>query len=221
MFGIHDLALFVAAGVILNLTPGPDTFLIVTRSSTLGARAGFAVVAGIFCGCFVHIVAAAVGLSAILVASATAFSVIKFAGAAYLIYIGVQLLIAPARPLTSGNANTPAAGAAGAASANGGPGLRRLFAEGFLCNALNPKVAVFFLAFLPQFVDPGQGDAATAFLVLGMIFNLTGIVWNSCTNFLASRFRVLLREPAAALLVNRIAGVCFLGFGVKLAVTER
>ena len=211
MFGIHDLALFIAAGVLLNMTPGPDTFLIVTRASTLGARAGFAVLAGVFCGCFVHILAAAIGLSAILVASSTAFAAIKFIGAAYLIWVGLQLLLAP----------PSAAGASAPETVGAVLGPRRLFVEGFLCNALNPKVAVFFLAFLPQFVTPGSGREAWGFALLGLIFNLTGLAWNSGTALMAARFRAWLRRPAAALGINRVAGLCFVGFGARLATSGK
>src|SRR4051812_10215612 len=141
-----QLLLFIAAGLLLNLTPGPDVLYIVSNALRLGARAGMVAAVGITAGCFVHIVAAALGGSALMAASATAFTVLKWAGAAYLLYVGARLLLA----------RTPSAINLGAASAGlkRAAGLKGIFFQGFWTNALNPKVALFFLAFVPQFIGP-------------------------------------------------------------------
>src|SRR4029450_2255308 len=142
MPGIHDYWLFVLSGILLNLTPGQDTFFILGNSLGAGRRAGVASALGISVGSVVHTTAAALGLSAILATSATAFTVVKLAGAAYLIYVGVRALTS--RSLVPGAVTAEAATAARAA-----------FRRGVVTNLLNPKVALFFLAFLPQFIDPG------------------------------------------------------------------
>ena len=216
--GIHDFPLFLIASTLLVLTPGPDTFLIVTRASTLGARAGLVTTAGIISGCFVHIIAATVGLSAILAASALAFTAIKWAGAAYLIWIGIALLRSKA-----GDGAIPEEAGQSAVSGDTAARLpmRALFVQGFLSNALNPKVIVFFIAFIPQFVSPTASDSAVGFLLLGLVFNAISLVWNTCTALTAARFRVWLKRPGTSLWINRIGGACFLGFGLKLALTER
>src|SRR5712692_5077830 len=151
MFGTTDLALFVVAGLLLNITPGPDTLYILGRTASQSLRGGTVATLGIAAGLLIHTVAAAIGLSALLAASATAFTIIKWIGAAYLVYVGVSLLLA--RPAIHRPA--PALRAVE---------LRTVFLQGLLTNVLNPKVALFFLAFLPQFVDPGASHKALAFL---------------------------------------------------------
>src|SRR5687768_5906692 len=143
MLGIHDFTLFVMAGLLLNITPGPDLLYVIGRSTTQGASAGAAAALGIGAGCFVHIAAAAFGLSAILAASATAFAIVRLIGALYLVYVGLSLLRSlKSKPQAqSPDENIPIAS------------LRSVFTQGFLTNALNPKVALFFLAFVPQFID--------------------------------------------------------------------
>jgi threonine/homoserine/homoserine lactone efflux protein len=155
VFGTHDLWLFVLSGLLLSITPGPDTLYIVGRSSTQGWRAGAVAALGIGTGTLVHICAAALGLSAILAASATAFTAVKYIGAAYLLYVGIALFRAAGAPGSSTSAVVvrPAP-------------LRGIFAQGFLTNVLNPKVALFFLAFLPQFVAPDASSKPLAFLFL-------------------------------------------------------
>src|SRR5204863_5784822 len=140
MTGIHDLWLFILSGLLLNMTPGVDTLYIVGRGTAQGFRAGAVAALGIAGGCVVHTLAAAVGLSAVLATSATAFMVVKWIGAAYLVYLGVTLLLTRSRARVGGpSAPAPASP-------------QRIFAQGFLTNVLNPKVALFFLAFLPQFI---------------------------------------------------------------------
>jgi len=210
MFGTHDLALFVISGLLLNFTPGADTLYIVGRSTLQGARAGAVAALGIGAGCCVHMLAAALGLSALLAASATAFTAVKLIGAAYLIYLGVSLWRSGPRPR-----------AAGRPSASRAP-LRVVFAQGVLTNVLNPKVALFFLAFLPQFVDANAPYKLVAFLFLGLVFNFNGTLWNLFVAWSAAKVgaRVAARGRAAAWL-SRIAGAAFVALGVKLALSER
>src|SRR4051794_29798877 len=138
--GIHQLWLFILSGLLLNVTPGPDTAYIIGRSIQLGWRGGAAAALGISCGCLVHVFGAAIGLSALLMTSAAAFAVLKLAGAAYLLFTGVQMLLSRPGPVADVTVQ------------QGAIPLRRVFWQGALTNALNPKVALFFLAFLPQFV---------------------------------------------------------------------
>jgi len=165
MLGIHELWLFVLSGLLLNITPGPDTAYIIGRSIQLGWRGGAAAAIGISCGCLVHLTGAAIGLSALLMASSTAFMALKLLGAAYLLFTGVQMLLSRSRPLTD------VAVEAGATS------LASVFWQGALTNVLNPKVALFFLAFLPQFVDSASAHKALAFLLLGAVFIFNGTLW--------------------------------------------
>jgi threonine/homoserine/homoserine lactone efflux protein len=209
MFGTHDLALFVVSGLLLNITPGADTLYIVSRSAGSGAKAGAVAALGIGTGCFVHIFAAALGLSAILAASATAFLVVKLVGAAYLVYLGDSMLRSGV-PRAVPAAPPPAAP------------LSRIFAQGVLTNVLNPKVALFFLAFLPQFIDSGTPDKVTAFLFLGLVFNVNGTLWNLLVARIAATAgrRLRLAGPAARWL-HRAVGGAFIALGVKLALSER
>ena len=165
MLGTHDLWLFVLSGLLLNITPGPDTLYIIGRSSTQGLRGGAVAALGVGTGALVHICAAALGLSAILAASATAFTVVKIVGAAYLVYVGISLIRSK-----SAIESSPAASAAQRSR------LRSIFFQGFLTNVLNPKVALFFLAFLPQFVLTDAPSKPLAFLFLGAIFDINGTI---------------------------------------------
>jgi len=209
MLGIHDIGLFIASGLLLNIAPGPDSLLIMTRSATQGWRAGCAAALGIGAGTCVHVLAAALGLSALLAGSAMAFTVVKWIGAAYLVYIGLAMLLARRGPdiaLPVPIAPLP---------------LRKVFAQGFLTNVLNPKVALFFLAFVPQFIAPEAPHKALAFLVLGAIFNLNGMLWcNGLAVFTALASRRLKFGGAPARWLNRGIGALFLSFGVKLALSD-
>ena len=211
MPGTHDLALFVLSGLLLNMAPGPDSLLIVTRSAAQGWRAGSAAALGIGAGTFVHVFAAALGLSAVLATSATAFAVVKYAGAAYLLYVGVMLLVGKRR---TADPDSPAAVPP--------LPLAKVFFQGFLTNVLNPKVAVFFLAFVPQFIAADAPNKALAFIALGCIFNLNSMLWChflALSTALASRrLRVGART---ARWIERGVGAVFVSFGVKLALAER
>ncbi|MCA3002060.1 MAG: LysE family translocator [Burkholderiales bacterium] len=217
--GIHDLPLFIAAGLLLNLTPGPDMVYIGSRTALGGFRAGLAAVLGIAAGCMMHSIAAAVGLSAILLTSAEAFFVVKMVGAAYLVYAGVQILrSATSMPVTT--QTSPPATTASPTSAL--PQVSGIFWQGFMTNVLNPKVAIFFLAFLPQFIDMQSANKAWAFLILGVIF-----VFNSM--FITIGFAAIVAKArgkisttsSLAVWLNRGCGAMFLALGAKLAVTER
>ncbi len=212
---IDQLLLFIAAGLLLNLTPGPDVLYVVSHALRSGARAGMVAALGITAGCFVHIFAAAVGVSALMATSATAFALLKWAGAAYLVYVGLRLL----RP---GAVTDVSLGAApvDAAQPQDGSAFRAIFLRGFWTNALNPKVALFFLAFVPQFITPQMDNKPLAFLLLGLLFNFNGLwvncCWAAAAAFLARRSGLVQRSLRW---LDRAAGALFVGFGIKLALT--
>ena len=207
MTGTHDLALFVLSGLLLNVTPGADTLYILGRGAGEGRRAGVLAALGVGAGCCVHMLAAALGLSAILTASATAFSIVKLAGAAYLVYLGIALL--------RSNAHAPAAGSAPLRPAPP----RRVFLQGMLTNVLNPKVALFFLAFLPQFIVPDASNKVLAFLFLGLVFNVNATLWNLFLAWSSAGLgRTLRAGSRRAVWLNRAVGGLFVGLGIKLAL---
>ncbi len=209
--GIHDLWLFLAVGLLLNITPGPDMALIIARSTQRGTCAGITAALGVAAGAFVHIAAAAIGISAIVVASAFAFSLLKWVGALYLIYIGIQILRTSIRTTTrqEHSQTLPLVP------------LRQIFTQGVLTNALNPKVAIFFLAFLPQFVDADAPSKVAAFITLGLVFNATGTAWNITVAWFAGIVGRSTGYARAKVWLERAIGALFLGIGVKLAFAER
>lgn len=211
--GVDHLALFIVTGLLLNLTPGPDVLCIVSSGLRGGARAGCAAALGVTAGCFVHIAAATIGLSALMAASATAFTVLKWLGAAYLVYVGLGALLR--RRSGSGLDAAERAQPAPAGS------WRDPFMRGFWTNALNPKVAVFFLALLPQFIAPHAPDKTLAFLALGLLFNLNGLVVNLGYGLVAAWLAARLRGAGRMVdALERAAGALFIGFGVRLALQE-
>ena len=208
-----QLLMFIAAGWLLNLTPGPDVLYIVSSALKSGVRAGIVAALGIVSGCFVHVFAAALGVGALLATSATAFTVLKWAGAAYLMWMGVKLLLAKG----GGSSIVPAGVSAEVAAVN----LWRVYRQGFLTNVLNPKVALFFLAFVPQFIAPGTEDKVTAFLLLGLLFNLNSLPINFGYAWLAGwASRRVGAVQRAMHWMDRAAGVMFVGFGLRLAMSE-
>ena len=217
----HQLLLFVGAGLLLNLTPGPDVFFIIANALRSGARAGVVAALGITAGCCVHIVAAAVGVSALVAASATAFTVLKWVGAGYLVYIGVSALLARKPPNAPDLVAHPADGAGAAGRSGLNDSLWRVFRQGFLTNVLNPKVALFFLAFVPQFIAPGTAHPSLVFLALGLLFNFNGmwvnVAWALAAASAARRVRLVQRGMHW---LERAAGAVFVAFGIKLALTE-
>lgn len=208
---VHDVALFVGAALLLNLTPGPDMLFVAGTAASRGRRAGLLAALGVGAGCLFHTVLAAVGLSALLAASDLAFTAVKWAGAAYLVWTGLTML--RARRDTSGpSSERPAR--------SGNP-----FWQGALTNALNPKVALFFLAFLPQFIDASAPGQAGALVVLGTLFNLGGTGVNLVVALLASRAAAGLASRGGAGRIGhwlqRAAGAMFVGLGLKLALSSR
>ena len=210
---LQHLFLFAAAGLLLNLTPGPDVLYIVRSALRFGARAGVVAALGINAGCFVHIFAAAVGVSALLAASATAFTVLKWAGAAYLLWVGVKLLFAKAAPQRWGSPD-------GSPPPYERPALWTIFRGGFLTNALNPKVAIFFLAFVPQFIAPATEHKALAFVLLGSLFNVNSVAvncgWALAAAWMARRDAV----QRGMRWLDRAAGAMFIAFGLRLALAD-
>jgi threonine/homoserine/homoserine lactone efflux protein len=202
MLGTHDVATFLLASFLLWITPGPDTMYILARSISQGMRAGVLSALGIGCGVLVHTAMAAFGLSALLSASATAFEVVKVTGAAYLVYLGIQALRKP------GKVATPEVEAAD-------PG--RIFRQGMLTNAFNPKVAIFFLAFLPQFVDPSAGRGPLPFLLLGGLFVSGGTLWCLLVAAGAARATRAIRRHAGVMTwLERLSGCVYIGLGLNL-----
>lgn len=214
--GIHDLWLFMATVFVLNATPGVDMVLTVSRTLQCGARGGLVAAAGIVAGCAVHAVAAAFGLAAVLSASASAFSAIKWIGAAYLAWLAVGMLRAS---LKRGDAEGAGAAAApeGAASATDA----ELFRQGLLSNVLNPKVALFFLALLPQFIDAGSAHKTLAFLFLGGVVLMQSALFLLALVALASRLRRARPRPMVQRGLQGVGGLLFLGLAARLALTEK
>ena len=217
MFGIVHFPFFVAAVFLLNVTPGPDTAYIVGRSVAQGRGAGLMSALGICTGCCVHTIACAFGLTAVLAASATAFTVIKFAGAIYLIYLGVRLAFASPAKAQAGNQVD-----ANAVQAGGAKPLRQLFLQGFWTNVLNPKVVLFFVSFFPQFVSSESEHKTLAFLTLGGIFVAMSIVWCLFLVWVASGVtRRLGGKPSVKKWLDRVVGTAFVGLGLRLAAATR
>ena len=207
IFGTQHLALFMISGLLLNITPGQDTLYIVGRSVSQGRRAGLLSVLGIVTGCALHAVAAAFGISAILATSAHAFAAVKLAGAAYLCYLGVRMLI----ERTDHTQETRFAQESGWA----------IFRAGLLTNVLNPKVALFFMAFLPQFVSPSAESRVMALLFLGAVFIFNGTWWCVILVVSASAMSRRLRaHNAPGVFLKRATGAIFIGLGVRLAATR-
>jgi len=206
--GITGFGLFCLAVLLLNATPGPDTAYIVGRSVAQGRGAGIVSALGISAGCCVHTLASAFGLSAILAASATAFGIIKLAGGAYLVYLGIRMLMA--RRQEPGAIAPPEARP-----------VRTIFWQGFVTNVLNPKVVLFFLSFFPQFVSADSQYKTAAFLVLGAVFVAMSTVWNCGTAMLAGTLaRRAGSNPGVKVWLERTVGAAFVGLGVRLALAR-
>ena len=209
MLDLTQLLPFLAAALALNLTPGADMTYVVARSATQGRGAGIAASLGIAAGSFVHSVLAALGVSALLQHSETAFLTVKYAGAAYLLYLAWKAMRSGSRAMAV--ERTLERGS-----------LWRVFVEGALTNLLNPKVALFILAFLPQFVDPAKGSPAVQILLLGAIFNVGGTSVNALVACSASAAaRALGGSAAFGRWLNRISALVFVGLAVRLALSDR
>ncbi|WP_175785043.1 LysE family translocator [Burkholderia ambifaria] len=213
MLGITHFGFFVFAVFLLNITPGPDTAYIVGRSVAQGRGAGLMSAFGISAGCCVHALACAFGLTALLAASATAFTVIKLVGAAYLIYLGVRMIVARQAAEPSG---------AAAAQGTAAKPLRQLFMQGFWTNVLNPKVVLFFVSFFPQFVSADSPHKAWAFLTLGAVFVVMSTVWTSLVAWVAgSVTQHFSGKPGVKKWLDRTVGSAFVGLGLSLATSQR
>ncbi|MEZ5594155.1 MAG: LysE family translocator [Gammaproteobacteria bacterium] len=200
---------FLTAAVLLNLSPGPDFAFILAQTARHGRRSGFAAMFGIWTGAFLHVLLAALGLSAILATSATAFVIVKWIGAAYLIWLGWQAL------RSRGASYAPAAGTTK-------PGNIKIFRQGVLVSALNPKVAVFFLAFLPQFVEEGAGPAGAQLFLHGFLIIVIAAFIEPPLVILGARLtRYLNQNPRIATRLDRGLGALFIGLGVRLALSEK
>ena len=208
MIAVHHLGLFILSGLLLNITPGQDTLYIVGRTMSQGRRAGLLSVLGIVTGSVIHTLAAAFGLSAILATSAMAFTIVKMVGAAYLIYLGVKMLLdRSAAPTVAREFQRE--------------GDWMIYRAGLLTNVLNPKVALFFMAFLPQFVDPTAGSRVLSFLFLGAVFIVNGTLWCLVLVAAASAMSRRLREsPSMSVILRRATGILFVGLGARLAASR-
>lgn len=216
MSDVQNLGLFILAGWLLNLTPGPDVLCIVNTALRDGARAGMVAALGITAGCFVHVAAAALGVGALMATSTVAFTVLKWAGAVYLFYAGLKLLLQRASAVEFEIANNSIN-----TSVRCQNDIKKVFLKGFLTNVLNPKVALFFLAFVPQFIAPGAQQPTLAFVGLGVLFNVNAMPINLGYALLAAWATRRLGAVQRALThLDRLAGVMFVGFGLRLALSD-
>jgi threonine/homoserine/homoserine lactone efflux protein len=208
--GIINFWPFLVAAVLLNLTPGTDTMFILGRSMAHGTRAGVFSALGISTGSLVHTLAAASGLSLVLASSATAFSLVKYCGALYLIYLGVRAFFPAKVRRPTGEQSYRLIN------------YRQVYVSGIVTNVLNPKVALFFLAFLPQFIDPVYPYTMLSFILLGSTFIITGTCWCLLLAVYSAKFSSLLQERSqTGNLMAKLTGFLFIGLGVKLAFMER
>ncbi len=208
MFDPTTLIAYIVASVAIIVAPGPAQALVLARTLSDGKRAGVMTALGLNVGTIIHALAAALGLSAILAASAVAFALVKLLGAAYLIYLGVRALMAKHHTTDSADVSSGSS--------------RQALSKAIITGVLNPKVALFFLAFLPQFVDPRRGAVFVQFLVLGLILALVDILYETVLVLVAGTLSGwLARSQRFALWRQRLTGVVLIGLGVRLALIER
>ena len=208
--GIHDFWVFAFASLMLNITPGNDMLYVASRSAGQGIRAGIISALGIMAGCMVHIFAAVVGISAIIARSATAFDIVKFVGAAYLFYLGVKSIFNKKKSsFLKGEKLKPLS-------------YSKIFTQGVLTNILNPKVALFFLAFLPQFIDIKNGHPQWQILFMGIWFDCSGTVVNIMVAVLFGKMGNWLgKSPRFVRLQEKITGIMLVALGLKVALTSK
>ncbi len=203
-----NLLLFLGATLALNLTPGPDMLYVLARSAAEGRRAGVASALGIAGGTVFHTLAVVLGLSSLLLAVPYAYDAVRLGGAAYLVYLGLRALLRPAAPGAGPRVERASLGA--------------IFRQGVVTNVLNPKVALFFLAFLPQFVDPARGSVPAQLLLLGVLFNVSGTLVNLTVALAASGAGQWGRARlGSSALLQRLTGLVFVGLGVRIALQRR
>jgi threonine/homoserine/homoserine lactone efflux protein len=205
---INNMIIFMTASLALNITPGPDMLYVITRSAAEGKRSGIVSSLGISSGTIIHILAVALGLSAFLLAVPTAYDIIRYTGAAYLLYLGIRTLTKKNTTAVFGNEQVK-------------KNLHSVYWQGFLTNLFNPKVALFFLAFLPQFIDP-SGNIPFQVVMLGIMFNISGTIVNVAVAFTASRLGKILNQKLNNSSVFKwITGSVFIALGIRLALLER
>nr|WP_299337567.1 LysE family translocator [Allomuricauda sp.] len=210
MFGIINFEAFLIAGLILNLTPGADTMYILARSIAQGKRAGVLSALGISTGGLIHCLFAVMGLSILLAKSALAFEIVKYLGAGYLIYLGIKSIVKRKDEKFE------------LKKSNGITSYRKIYISGILTNILNPKVALFFLAFLPQFIDPNYVQSSLPFLILGFTFLFTGTIWCLILALFASKLSERIRKNyKIKMWLDKITGGIFVLLGIKLAFSEK
>jgi len=209
-YSLAHWSAFFTAALLLNLSPGPDLAFILAQTAHKGRKAGFAAMFGIWLGAFAHVLLAALGLSALLATSALAFSVVKWMGAAYLFWLGIQALRNGAASYTAAQTAAPS------------QHLAQVFRQGVFVAALNPKVAIFFLAFLPQFVEPQAGPAAAQLFLHGLLIIAVAALVEPPMVLLGARLRDALgQRPRLGLWLERALGGLFITLSVKLALSER
>jgi len=210
MYGIENYLGFIIAGILLNLTPGADTMYILTRSITQGRRAGIYSVLGITTGGLIHTTLAAFGLSIVLAKSAFAFNTIKYIGVAYLVYLGIKMIIERNNLFDNKTQKIETTD------------LFKIYRQGLLTNVLNPKVALFFLSLLPQFINPHYANGPIPFLILGVTFMTTGTIWCLILAYSASLITKTLRNnDRIGKIMQKISGFIFIGLGLKLLINKQ
>lgn len=210
MTGIVHFETFLVAGILLNLTPGNDTIFILTKSIGQGKKAGIISTFGISTGSIVHTILAAFGLSILIAKSILFFNIIKYLGAAYLLYIGYKMLTNKKQIQTDEIKTTKSVD------------YLKIYRDGFFTNLLNPKVALFFIAFLPQFIDPTYRSTILPFLLLGTTFITTGTIWCLVLAIFASGiFSKLKGNKKVATYINKICGLTFIALGIKVAFMDK
>ncbi len=207
MLGIINYKLFIISSILLNLTPGADTIYILGKGISKGKKAAIISALGISTGCMVHTVLAAFGLSVILSKSIIAFNIVKAVGAFYLIYLGIKSMKTKDFSLKEEDKENISSG--------------KIFREGILTNVLNPKVALFFLSFMPQFISSNNSFGAIPFIVLGSTFVFTGTIWCLILAISSSLMTKKLKEkPSFSKILNRVTGIIFVGLGLKLLTSK-
>jgi RhtB (resistance to homoserine/threonine) family protein len=207
MLGITNFTAFVIACILMNITPGSDTMYILGRSLSQGRKAGILSALGISVGCLIHTLLAGFGLSILVAQSEFAFNTIKYLGAIYLFYLGVRMVLSAREKLSIDERKTD---------------MKRIFISGVITNVLNPKVAIFFLAFLPQFVDASEVNSPVPFLLLGATFTTTGTIWCIALAVFAALLSEKIRKtPAIKKWLDIVTGSLFVALGVRLAFQSR
>lgn len=208
--GIIHFETFLLTGILLNLTPGNDTIFILSKSMGQGQKAGIVSALGIGTGSLIHTLLAALGLSVVIAQSILLFNIIKYAGAAYILYMGFKMLT------DKSTLNTDYA------LENESANYQKIFRDAVITNVLNPKVALFFIAFLPQFIDPTLKNTVLPFILLGFTFITTGTIWCLILALFASVISLKLKtNKNASVYINKICGLALIGLGIKVALTER